>query len=233
MRRMYGEVRQLSVLRMEFSGESNTLDEGRELDEVLKPITTFDHSLTLSSYATTENIPTLVVTSSGEENDILSPTTVKTQSSEENIEHGGRSNGSEEEENMTTISDLMTTTEESGGIGVLEKDFGENTTVEVSGVTEDPPPPLTTLSISEDSPNPEEPQGIMVDLNSVERIQIQGSDSIAQSASSQGTQAPFSTEPNGASRIEDAGFFRDVEKSSTTSTTTEEPRIKTTNRQGV
>jgi len=222
MRRMYGEVRQLSLLRMEFSGETNTLEESREFGDLLKPITTFDPSITPPSisYITTESIPTLVVTSPSEEsrNSTTEKATEKDLISRDDGDADGRSSPLEDEDPLTTISDMITTTEETG---ILTLEVGENSMADGAGATVEPPPPQTTLGSTDDGKQP-----INEGLDAFEGSHVASSESPVPPPQLNPTEDAEKT------RNEGQVLFQDFEKASTT-TTTEEPLVRTTNRQGV
>ena len=152
MRRMYGEVRQLSLLRMEFSGDSNTIEESRDFDELFKPITTFGPSpSTLSSYLTTETIPTLVVTSGSEES------IVKTSSPSSNIPASEDVPiVSEPEEDFVPTTVEGTTTEEigSGSDKDILNDSNNNNNGNLIGVTEEPLPETTLTPLGSSAEEP-------------------------------------------------------------------------------
>jgi hypothetical protein len=195
---MYGEVRQLSLLRMEFSGDSNTIDESRDFDELFKPITTFGPtSSTLPSFLTTESTPTLVVTSGDEEEEEEPMTSVLDKTSSISISSTSSLSISEADAPVSDDDVLPTTLFE----GTTTEETGSGSGSE-SGVTEEPLPESTV--------NPP----------------ASGDEPVLSPA----------TPDDEKTRQEGQVLFQDFERDggpSPSSTTTEEPRIRTTNKVGV
>lgn len=208
MRRMYGEVRQLSVLRMEFSGENNFIEQdARNFDELFKPVSVtpsmLSNLMSTTAHAEAEvsraiNIEEIVAPEGGSED---------MASLEEQQEQ-------DDQDQPTTLEFKTTTTEEPNV---------NNISMEIGGAPGAAAASADSLSTG----------GDQISTDEIPTTTEEGIINLSENNNKNSSDTPDSEIHDEKTRQEGQILFQDFDRSSTTTTTTtEEPRVRG-NRPGV